>query len=150
MNNDESPHDILSVITDNLHELDHTHVSMAFNIWNGWRSRGKSPRKVPRLCHLSQHVERRAHMDVVVSRGGCLCDEDSLLHRHWLSASSCWNKTPAHEDARTHNLVRFTRGGLVPVPRMLTVGEDAVADLHAQGAVSERSRVGPREFNPCT
>jgi hypothetical protein len=42
------------------------------------------------------------------------------------------------------NLVGLSRWGLVPV-RMLTVGADAVAKLHTQGAVSERSRVGAAE-----
>jgi hypothetical protein len=51
---------------------------------------------------------------------------------------------PAHEDARTQHLVGLRRWGLVPV-RMLTVGADAVAKLHAQRAVSERSRVGAAE-----
>jgi hypothetical protein len=40
--------------------------------------------------------------------------------------------------------VRLGRGGLVPVC-VLAVGADAVATLHAQGAVSERSRVGAAE-----
>jgi hypothetical protein len=38
------------------------------------------------------------------------------------------------------HLVGLSRGGLVPV-RMLAVGVDAVAKLHAQRAVSERSSV---------
>jgi hypothetical protein len=45
---------------------------------------------------------------------------------------------PAHEDAGTQHLVGLRRGGLVPV-LILAVGADAVAKLHAQRAVSERS-----------
>ena len=40
--------------------------------------------------------------------------------------------------------MRLSRGGLVPV-RVLAVGAGAVADLHAQRAVSERSSVGAAE-----
>jgi hypothetical protein len=51
---------------------------------------------------------------------------------------------PADEDAGAQNLVGLGRGGLVPV-RVLAVGPDAVAKLHAQRALLERGRVGAAE-----
>jgi hypothetical protein len=51
---------------------------------------------------------------------------------------------PAHEDAGAQHLVGLRGGGLVPV-RVLAVGLDAVADLHAQRAVSVRGGVGATE-----
>jgi hypothetical protein len=72
--------------------------------------------------------------------------EESVHNKASLAQSRPANPplAPADEDAGAQHLVGLRRWGLVPV-RVLAVGVDAVAKLHAQRAVSERGRVGATE-----